>query len=219
VRRTALAVIVVALLAPISCNDGNEAADRPAATSTTATTATTAPTGPTPAATTASSAPASGTAAFVLKPDGIGDLAFGAGEAEARAALTKALGPPTFDESLPAESCSTGATRRVSWGDLTVLLGPGPGGGLTMVGWTYGTSEPPPTPALTTAEGIGVGSTVAQLRAAYGDRVMVSEDTAAGVVRFSVQGSRYQLPLAGVVSGPGDTATVRALYGGSYCAA
>ncbi len=199
----------MALLAPSSCNDGNEAADRPAVTSTSAAATTT--------VTTASSAPAS-SAAVVLKPDGLGDLAFGAGEAEARTALTKALGPPTFDESLPAESCSTGATRRVSWGDLTVLLGPGPGGGLTMVGWTYGTSEPPPTPALKTAEGIGVGSTLAQLRAAYGDRVVVSEDTAAGVVRFTVQGSRYQLPLAGVVSGPGDTATVRALYGGSYCA-
>jgi hypothetical protein len=207
-------VTVVVLLGPISCRDGDGAADRPAATSTSA--APTSATSPT-LATTASSAPASGTAAVALKPDGIGDLAFGAGEAEARAALTKAFGPPTFDESLPAESCSTGATRRVSWGDLTVLLGPGPGGGLTMVGWTYGTTAPPASPALTTAEGIGVGSTVAQLRAAYGDRLQVSQDTAAGVVRFTVPGSRYQLPLAGVVSGPGDTATVRALYAGSYC--
>jgi hypothetical protein len=170
-----------------------------------------------PSATTGTSAPAGGGAAVPLKPDGIGDLAFGAGEAQTRAVLTRAVGPPSFDETLPAESCSTGATRRVSWGDLVVLLGPGDGRPLSLVGWTYGTPDPPAFPALTTAEGIGVGSTLAQLRSAYGEKVEVTEDQAAGVVRFSVQGSRYQLPLAGVLSGPGDTATVRALYAGSYC--
>jgi hypothetical protein len=205
-RTSRLAVAVAVMLGACSGGPSDEAAP-PTTTSS----------GAPPATVTTTSAPAGSAGAVELKPDGIGDLAFGAGEAEARAALTRAFGPPTFDETLPAESCSTGATRRVSWSDLVVLLGPGDGGGLTMVGWTYGTPDPPASPALTTAEGIGVGATVAELRSAYGDRVEVAEDEAAGVVRFSAQGSRYQLPLSGVLSGPGDTGTVRAIYAGSYC--
>ncbi|MGH8972010.1 MAG: hypothetical protein ACRD0C_02265 [Acidimicrobiia bacterium] len=208
--RTTKAVVAVLIVLGACSGGGDGEAGPETSTSGAASSSTT-------SATTATSVPAGGASAVPLKPDGIGDLAFGAGEAETRAALTQAFGPPTFDETLPAEACPTGATRRLSWSDLAVLLGPGPGGGLTMVGWTYGTPDPPATPALTTAEGIGVGATVAQLQSTFGDRVQVSEDQAAGVVRFSVQASRYALPLAGVLSGPGDTATVRALYAGSYC--
>ncbi len=207
-----MAIAVVPFLMLLSCDDGDEAATSTTTGGATSTSAATAS-----PVTTATSVPAPGVPAVQLKPDGIGDLVFGTGEAETRAALTKAFGPPTFDETLPAESCTTGATRRVSWGDLVVLFGPGTGGGLTMVGWTYGTPDPPAEPPLTTAEGVGVGTTVAQLRSAYGERVEVREDEAAGVVRFSVQGSRYQLPLAGVLSGSTDAATVRAIYAGSYC--
>jgi hypothetical protein len=98
-----------------------------------------------------------------------------------------------------------------------VLLGPDGAGKLTIVGWTYGTDDPPAAPALATGEGVSVGSTLAQLRSAYGDRVEVTEDETLGAVRFTVAGSRYQLALSGLLTGPAGTDTVRALYAGAYC--
>jgi hypothetical protein len=209
---------VVVLLALVSCSDDGQKsatppADRPTSTVTTATTATTA--GPSSSTTASSVAP--GPASIRLAPDGLGALVFGTAEAQVRTTLTQAFGPPDSDDTLPAGSCSSGATRSVSWGALHVLFGPDGSGRPTAVGWTYGTDDPPATPALATAEQISFGSTLAQLRSAYGDRVEVTEDKASGTVRLSVQGSRDQLGLSGLLTGTSDSDTVRALFAGSYC--
>ena len=215
-----VALAVVLVLAVASCSEGAERtatppADRPSTATGPAappgTQGSTATTG-----TAATTAPAAGPTAIRLRSDGIGDVPFGTAEADVRAALTAAFGPPGFEESLPDDSCSTGATRRLSWSDLQVLLGPDGAGRLTLVGWTYGTADPPAEPALTTAEGIGVGSSLAQLRSAYG-RVEVTEDAGAGVVRFSAQAGNPPRPLDGVLTDASDSAAVRALYAGSYC--
>ncbi|MGH9035107.1 MAG: hypothetical protein ACRD0O_05030, partial [Acidimicrobiia bacterium] len=211
-RRTG-AVAVMVLLVLAACDDGGEKsatppADRPTATTTSTTSA--------PSSTT--SAPGDpGTPSIQLAPDGLGALPFGTAEAQVRALLTQAFGPPDSDDVLPAGSCSSGATRSVSWGDLHVLFGPDGGGKPTAVGWTYGTDDPPAAPVLATGDGISLGSTLAQLRAAYGAGVEVTEDEALGAVRFSVAGSRYQLSLSGLLTGTADTDTVRALFAGSYC--
>jgi hypothetical protein len=212
-RRTG-AVVVVGLLALVSCRDDGDKsssppADRPASSTTTATVA--------PSSATSAPRGGPGTSSIQLAPDGLGGLAFGTAEAQVRTALTQAFGPPDSDDTLPAGSCSSGATRSVSWADLHVLFGPDGAGKLTVVGWTYGTDDPPAAPVLATGEGIGSGSTLAQLRSAYGGGVEVTKDKALGAVRFSVQGSRYQLGLSGLLTGLTDTDTVWALFAGSYC--
>jgi hypothetical protein len=212
-RRSAVALVVVLALA--SCTEGGKKsatppADRPGSTTTTG--------GDAPA--TATTAPSGGSGsehAIVLGPDGFGDVSFGAPEAEARQVLTAAFGAPESDDALPPGSCSSGATRSLSWADLHVLFGPDGTGKAALVGWTYGTDDPPATPAGATAEGISPGSPLSQLKAAFGDRVEVTQDEALGAVRFSVQGSRYQLALSGLLTGTADTDTVRALFAGSYC--
>lgn len=206
-RRAAVAVVVLLAFGSCSGSEEKEAtppADRPSST-TTAAPSTGAPEGDPGASTTR------------LRPDGIGQVDFGAPEAQVRAALTQAFGTPEADDLLPDGSCSGGATRSVSWGDLNVLFGPDAEGKPTLYGWTYGTDEPPATPAVATGEGIRVGSTRDELQAAFGARVKVTEDQTIGAVRFTVGGSRYQLPLAGVLTGPAATDTVRALFAGSYC--
>lgn len=213
-RRTGLVTVMV-LVALVSCRSEPEKsatppADRPTSTTTTATTAG-------PSSSTSAPATTPGPASLRLAPDGLGTVVFGTAEAQVRTALTTAFGLPDSDDTLPAGSCSSGATRSVSWGDLHVLFGPDGSGRPTAVGWTYGTDDPPATPALATAEQITLGSTLAQLRSAYGDRVEVTEDKASGTVRLSVQGSRYQLGLSGLLTGTADTDTVRALFAGSYC--
>ncbi len=208
------AVAVVVLLAFGSCRGSEEKeatppADRPSSTSTTGAAPSTTVTGPPEGD--------PGAAPIALRPDGIGAFAFGVPDAPVRAALTQAFGAPESDDALPAGSCSGGATRSVSWGDLHVLFGPDEGGKPTLYGWTYGTDDPPATPAVATGEGITVGSTRDELQAAYGAKVNVTEDETVGAVRFTVEGSRYQLALSGLLTGPAGTDKVRALFAGSYC--
>lgn len=198
-----MATVALALVA-IGCagEDGGELS-RPEPTSTTAavTTTTTVPATSAPLGTTAPAA-----TELVLAPDGLGLAAFGEEADAVLARLAGVLGPPGDDR--PLGSCPSGeADRLVQFAELAVLFGRG-----RFVAWDVG----PPSaalPPLATAEGIGVGASLADVRSAYGDRLRVDPDDPFGPV-FEVA---VPAPgrLAGTLTGTGPADTVASLSGGA----
>ncbi len=204
--RGLLAAAVTLSLFAVGCADGDDdELSRPDPTSTTAP----APTSTTVPPSTTSAPPvttAPAPAEVVLAPEGLGIAAFG-DEAEAvLAALAGVLGPPVDDR--PLGSCPSGeADRLVQFGQLAVLFGGG-----RFVAWDAG----PPSgalPPLTTAEGIGVGSSVAELRGAYGQRLQLDPDDPFGPV-FEIT-TPPPGRLAGTLTGTGPSDTVASLSGGT----
>jgi hypothetical protein len=201
---------------------------------------TTAPT--TTAPPSSSTAAARPTSEVVLRPDGLGVAAFGSGRQQALAALRRKLGPPdetgAWTGATPFGTCP-GDTRAARWGRLYVLFtnGPtryGPSGTWhlfayqvdavqrTKVDPQYAGPTPPPEPpplrgySPETAAGIGFGSTLAELRAAYPGRVSTSYGTPGGVHRFRIRLDAAG-ELSGTLSGGTAAATVTGLTAGQRC--
>lgn len=188
---------------------------RPAASTTSPSLAatTTVPVTTTAPASSTTTAPHGG--GVVLRPDGLGVVDFGDEAGAVLARLTGLLGPPGDDR--PLASCPSGAADRlVQFSELGVLLA-GPPGSQRLVAWDIGPASGA-FPELTTAEGVGVGSTVAELRAAYGDRLEISGDDAFGPsfdVRAAPPGA-----LSGTLTGTAPSDTVASMGGGTAtCAA
>lgn len=110
-----------------------------------------------------------------LGPGGVANVRFGLTKSKAVARLTGLFGTPS------ARGANTGCGPRyseVEWGDLAAEFRLGRFSGFRYLkgGWPLTTpgsprESPPPKrvwPRLTTANGISLGSTLAQLRAAYG---------------------------------------------------
>ena len=200
---------------------------------------------PTRERTSATAPPTTGASASptpVLRPDGLAVTAFGAAERDALAALERRLGTPdergSWKGANPFGTCP-GPVRAVRWGRLYVLFTSGPtryeargrwhlfayqvdAVRRTAVDPNYSGPTPPPDPpplrgsSPRTAAGIGFGSTLAQLRAAYGDRVTVSSGTPGNVHRFRVRlGAAGE--LYGSLSGSGSATTVTGIAAGAGC--
>lgn len=203
--RGALAAAVALSLVGAGCAGDDDGLTRAEPTPTTApaTTGTTA-SGPTTSAPLATTAPAAGD--VVLAPDGLGVAAFG-DEAEAvLAGLAAVLGPPGDDR--PLGSCPSGeADRLVQFAELGVLFDGG-----RFVAWDVGPASGA-LPPLATAEGVGVGSSIAQLRAAYGERLRLDPEDPFGPV-FEVA-TPPPGRLAGTLTGTGPADTVATLSGGT----
>ena len=177
-----------------------------------------------------------------LRADGLAVATFGASEQAAMAALERRLGPPdergTWKGANPFGTCP-GPVRAVRWGRLYVLFTSGPTRYQARERWhlfTYqvdairrtavdpnssGPTPPPDPPPLRgtspkTAAGIGFGSTLAELRAAYGNRVTVSSGPPGMVHRFQVRFGAGGA-LSGTLSGPGPGATVTGIAAGARC--
>lgn len=147
---------------------------------TTSTTSTTVPA----STTTSSTIPVA--ASLVLRDTGLGDAAFGADPGEVIAYFTSILGPPTADSGWadPFSSfgiCPGTEVRGVTWADLTVLFSDDStvlSGRRHFFNYLYG----PPFGAsiqpegMRTERGIGVGSSVADLLAAYPEAQVYPED-------------------------------------------
>jgi hypothetical protein len=205
----------------------------PTATSTTGAVSTSPP---------ATNPPPRPTATVTLRPDGLGVAAFGAGEQDALRALRRRLGQPaergSWSGATPFGTCP-GPVRVVRWGRLYVLFTNGPTRYApdgrwhlfsyqvdaiqrTKVDPQYSGPTPPPAPprlrgaSPRTAAGIGFGSTVAELRAAYGSRVRTSYGEPGLVHRFQVSfGAAGE--LSGSLSGGTPAATVTFLAAGALC--
>ena len=162
-----------------------------------------------PASSTTAPAPPSAPAAtLVLEPDGLGlvvgpasirHLTFADATADqVTAQLTAALGSGT---TTPSPDCGAGL-RTFGSGGLSVLLK-----GTTFLGWTYQAASTAAT--ARTADGIGVGSTLTELRAA---RTGVRVSTATLGPEFVEPGG-----LSGLLTGTSGSATVTLLRAGQTC--
>lgn len=165
--RVLLAVTVAALLLAGCEDDGDDGATT-TTTSGVATTVTTVDGGTTATTSGAGStttAPAA--AALVLRNDGVGPVTFGATKANTVSTLDDVLGP--IDESGPGCELAGPVVTSVRWKELR----------LQFVGDSFDSYNvrPPnnvaPVLGLKTEEGIGLGSTVAELEAAYGSRLEI----------------------------------------------
>jgi hypothetical protein len=176
-----------------------------------------------------------------LRPDGLGVAAFGAAEREALDRLSRHLGAPdergSWSGATPFGTCP-GPTRAVRWGRLYVLFTNGPtryvAGGRwhlfayqvdaiqrTKVDPGYSGPSPPPDPpplrgySPRTLAGIGFGSTLAQVRAAYGRRVEVTFGEPGVIHRVRVGFGAGD--LWGSLSGGTPRSTVTGLAAGAIC--
>lgn len=142
----------------------------------------------------------------VLRPDGLGftdggsstsALPFGTDAATVRTAVDRALLPGS---ERPTPDCGVGSST-VQHEDLFLLLQDG-----EFVGWVSG------SPGLTTGDGIGVGTTLAELRDAL-PAVAVTEGTL-GPEWSTVEGG-----LAGFLDGTSDSSVVNSIAAGVRCLA
>jgi hypothetical protein len=127
--------------------------------------------------------PGSGVVAnpIVLRRDGLGVVDFGQPADESAAAVTAVLGEPDRDtgwvDPLSISSCAGTETRVLNWGDLALYFSDESGvanGQRHLFAYSYGSVEDLETTpeGLATPEGIGLGTTVEFLRAAYPDVVV-----------------------------------------------
>lgn len=161
-----------------------------------------------------------------LSPDGVGIARFGDSPDEALEAVTGLLGPADEDSGwIPSISdfgiCPGTEVRVVRWAGLRFFFSDGPTNFAddTRHFFYYSQSPVADTDALDlrTPDGIGLGSTVAQLRAAYGGDVAISSTVRFGPV-FSLEGSEPGL-ISGSLSGIGDNDVVTLVGGGFGCGA
>jgi hypothetical protein len=197
--RLLIPLIVLALSAcgeVIPADEGSTTAATTATTFTTTTTATTTTTTTTATTTTTTTAPQATTSSYPAAPqlelrgDGLGPLDFGTPTAEVMETLTGMLGEPSPGEEYPYGGHPL---RHVYWDQLglSVIFSEYDfyrSDGLEhLAGWGHG-SKPPGEPAvpgaswtLKTANGVGIGSTLEELQAAYGNRLFLEEAPCDGI--------------------------------------
>ena len=156
-----------------------------------------------------------------LRTDGFSAVAFGTEAEAAIAAFTAELGAPSEDtgwvEPLSISHCGGTQSRRLSWGALSMLFGDQSSylqGSPHFHGWSYGTVEgigAEPI-GLVTDQDVGLGDTVADLRAAYPGVTVTPGEQGLIETTFSVDGS-----LGGLLTGDTDGDTVTVLSAGPYC--
>lgn len=207
------AVMALALVTGACAGDGSSERELARPSSSTTPTTRARPTSTVPIATTTTGAPSTTApvgAGLVLGPEGLGAVTFGEEAEKVLAELERLLGPPSDDGTLG--SCPSGEINRlVQFAELAVLIGEREGAS-RFVGWDLGEASGA-LPPLVTAEGIGVGARVAELRAAYAGRVEVGDDDPFGPsfdVRVPPPGR-----LRGTLTGAGPTDAVATLAGGT----
>lgn len=208
-------VVALALLAAACApdeGDGNSLARRGPSTTAERSSAGSSPSGTVGPTTTtrATSTTVPAADGVVLEPFGLSVGDFGDEAATVLSALVMRLGPPGDDSAV--RSCPSGEIDRlVQFAELAVLVATR-GGVERFVGWDVG--SPSRTRArLATAEGISVGSSLAELRSAYDARLELSPGDPFGPV-FEIEvdaGGR----LGGTLTGTTGSDTVATLFGGT----
>lgn len=153
-------------------------------------------------------------ASIALSPDGLGPLTFGTQAARALHGLTEAFGRAENWRLVPA-GAACAATRIFTWKNLDVLVNEATaesGSTRGLVGWTLRGTKP--TLDLRTDRGIGIGSTVAAVRAAYGDTHKIVQDEHGPLL--TIPGSSGL--ITGDLDGLGDASRIQTLRAGTVCA-
>ena len=153
-------------------------------------------------------------AAVVPAPDGLGAaLPFGMQAARAMNGLTQALGRAENVTVVPADA-NCGATRIFRWKDFDVLINEvtaRSGGNPGLVGWAMGAAAPAAL-GLKTDKGIGVASTLAAVKAAYGPVTVAQGPNGPTLVIRAANGV-----ITGDLDGTKDNSRVKALRAGASC--
>ena len=158
---------------------------------------------------------------IVLARDGLGIAAFGDAADDTVAAVTAVLGEPDIDsgwvEPLSIGACAGETARFVAWGSLYLYFSDESGfghGERHFFSYSYGSeSDLEAIPeGLATPEGIGLGTTVAFLRAAYHDVVVEAGEEGLFPSNFYVDDN-----LSGRLTGGNDDDLVTVIIGGDPC--
>jgi hypothetical protein len=158
-----------------------------------------------------------------LSAQGLGDIQFGADADQTVSYVNSVLGKPTRDtgweDPLTAGGSCPGTTiRLVDWNDLSLFFtdqSPAVQGLRHFASFTYGPAIAPGQPnpfGLTTANGIGLGSTVKALKGAYPAVKIIPGDALATGPQFEIEQG-----LHGFLTGVKNTDTVISLIGGFGC--
>lgn len=164
---------------------------------------------------------------LVLGPDGLGRVGLGDPIDEVRAAVGESLGDPSSDTGwIDSESdfgtCPGTIVRIIRWSSLRLFFSDGP----TEYGDEFPhffyvnnsrTDVDEDVVDVTTAAGIGLGSTVADLRAAYGDDLVVDSTIRFGVT-FVVDPDGRGI-LSGTLSSSSPDGRVTSIAAGFGCGA
>jgi len=139
------------------------------------------------ASATPSADPTAVPAVLQLDGDDLGVTRVGAPYADAVRALTAVLGPPVADPA-PATACVGAYEREVEWAGFRLAITDG-----TVSGWSSSDVR------LTTPSGVGIGTTVTELREVEGERLELYDATPDSGPGFAVRG----VELGGSLTGPG----------------
>ena len=154
-----------------------------------------------------------------LGEDGLGDVLLGSPPETVVADISALYGEPDHDSDwIVAEpniygSCPGAQMRAIGWGSLLTIFIQDTNDDLggRFYTYTYGYDYTqnvggvdPRGLDLTTAAGIGVGSTMAELDAAYGSALSINGDAELDVWPFQITGSA----IGGLLSGPDATDAV-----------
>ena len=219
----------MAALVAAGCSDESSSADTTTTvTSTTttvpATTTTVAPTTTSSTSTTSTTVPAITTTTIAkvkglpLSAGGLGDALFDADADGVVDYVNSILGIPTTDSgwvdaTANGIGCPGTEIRFVDWNDLSLFFTDDVTASRHFAAYTYGpafSANISPF-GLATDAGIGVGSSVGELRAAYPAAVILPED------EFNGPSFEIEPGLRGVLTGTDDAGTLLSFVGGFGC--
>lgn len=155
-----------------------------------------------PTSTTTTTPTTAAPAEIALKAGGLDNLAFGSPSAEVIAAVKARFGPPEKDGQV---ACDSGSDRTVAWPAISLVFAED-----KWVGYSFEST----TDRAVTDKGIRVGSTVAELKAAYPSVRL--DETSLGIEWFvESDADRF---LSGSVGGPTNADKVDRISSGDICA-
>jgi hypothetical protein len=158
---------------------------------------------------------------IVLAGDGLGVASFGDDADATVAAVTAVLGASELDsgwvEPMTIGACAGTEARFVAWGSLYAYFSDESAvsdGGRHFFGYSYGSEQDLEAipEGLATPEGIGLGTTVEFLRAAYNDVVIEAGEEGLFAPSFFVDDR-----LSGRLTGADDDDLVTVIIGGDPC--